>query len=151
MITSQPADRTEQNLNEALAHVVQEIARTDNKSGLVLSLTGILSASLAILAQAKSSSLLVLTPAAGLLATATLLALLVIRPHMGADDRSSFAYWATRTTDQLLTDLAPDRRPDRLRILSGICHRKMRLLRLATSLTIAALVALAAAALVTAA
>ncbi|MGW2401762.1 Pycsar system effector family protein [Kitasatospora sp. NPDC001664] len=148
---AQAVDRTERNLAEALAHVVQDVSRADQKGGLVLSFTGILSASLAILAQAKGASLLLLAPAAGLLAVAALLALLVIRPRLGTADRSSYSHWATQTTDQLLTDLAPDRRLERLRVLSGICHHKMTLLRWSTDLTVAALAAVAAAAITTAA
>ncbi|WP_371493893.1 hypothetical protein OG871_02420 [Kitasatospora sp. NBC_00374] len=49
------------------------------------------------------------------------------------------------------SELAPDRRLERLRVLSDSCHRRMTLLRRALDTTIAALAALAMAALVTAA
>lgn len=147
------ADRTEQNLNEALIHVVSEIARTDSKAGLLLSLDGVLAAAVAILAQAQGASLPVITPAAGLLLAATLLAVLVVRPRiLGGDhgDRAFYAHWAVCDPAALQAELAPDRRLDRLRVLSALCHRKMLLLRWASDLAIAALVALAAAALLAA-
>lgn len=157
MTTIQPADlddRTEQNTAEALTHVISEIARTDSKAGLLLGLDGVLAAAVAILAQAQDVSLPVITPAAGLLLVATLLAVLVVRPRIiGGDrgDRAFYAHWAACDPAALQTELAPDRRLDRLRVLSALCHRKMLLLRWASDLTIAALVALAAAALITAA
>ncbi|MFJ7280274.1 Pycsar system effector family protein [Kitasatospora sp. NPDC098663] len=145
------ADRVEENTVEALAHVIGEVARTDSKAGLLLGLDGVLTAAVAILAQALGASLLVITPAAALLLAATLLAVLVVRPRINNRDRSSYAHWATRDLTELRAELIPDRRLDRLRVLSGLCHRKMRLLRYASDFTVAALVALAAAALITAA
>ncbi|MFJ6140516.1 Pycsar system effector family protein [Kitasatospora sp. NPDC092286] len=156
MTTTQPVsldgDRTEQNTTEALTHVIGEVlARTDQKAGLLLGLDGVLAAAVAILAQAKGASLPVITPAAGLLLAATLLAVLVVRPRITNHDRSSYAHWATCDHSALQTELVHDRRLDRLRVLSALCHRKMLLLRWAADTTIAALAALAAAALITAA
>ncbi|MFJ4799161.1 Pycsar system effector family protein [Kitasatospora purpeofusca] len=152
--TQQPSldgDRTEQNIGEALAHVIGEVARTDSKAGLLLGLDGVLAAAVAILAQAQGASLPVITPAAGILLVATLLAVLVVRPRITSRDRSSYAHWAACSPTELRAELVPDRRLDRLRVLSALCHRKMFLLRWASDLTIAALAALAAAALLTAA
>ncbi|MFJ7912635.1 Pycsar system effector family protein [Kitasatospora sp. NPDC096204] len=158
MPTQQPpgldADRTERNLDEGLNHVISEIARTDSKAGLLLALDGVLAAAVAILAQAQDVSLPVITPVAGLLLAATLLAVLVVRPHiLGGDrsDRAFYARWAACSPTELRAELITDRRLDRLRVLSALCHRKMILLRWASDLTIAALTALAAAALIIAA
>ncbi|WP_051743024.1 Pycsar system effector family protein [Kitasatospora sp. MBT66] len=145
------ADRTEENTTEALAHVIGEVARTDQKAGLLLGLDGVLAAAVAILAQAKGASLLLIAPVAAVLLAATVLAVLVVRPRITNDDRSSYAHWATRTPGQLHAELAPDRRLDRLGVLSALCHRKMLLLRWSADTTIAALAALAVAALITAA
>ncbi|MFG2910913.1 Pycsar system effector family protein [Kitasatospora sp. NPDC048286] len=150
-LTTEYAARTEQNTTEALDHVITEVARTDSKAGLLLGLDGVLAAAVAILAQANGASLPVITPAAALLLTATLLAVLVVRPRITNRDHSSYTHWATCDPAELRAELVPDRRLDRLRVLSAICHRKMFLLRWASDFTIAALVALAAAALVTAA
>ncbi|MFB7668315.1 Pycsar system effector family protein [Kitasatospora sp. NPDC056138] len=144
-------DRAEQNLAEALTHVIGEVARTDQKAGLLLGLDGVLAAAVAILAQAKGASLLVIAPVAAVLLAATVLAVLVVRPRIAPDDRSSYAHWATRTPSQLRAELAPDRRLDRLGVLSVLCHRKMLLLRWSADITILALAALAGAALLTAA
>ncbi|MEV7782758.1 Pycsar system effector family protein [Kitasatospora sp. NPDC088351] len=144
-------DRTEQNLTEALTHVIGEVARTDQKAGLLLGLDGVLAAAVAILAQAKGASLLVIAPVAAVLLAATVLAVLVVRPRLAPDDRSSYAHWVTRSPSELRTELAPDRRLDRLSVLSALCHRKMLLLRWSADITILALAALAGAALITAA
>ncbi|MET8624677.1 Pycsar system effector family protein [Kitasatospora sp. NPDC004669] len=126
-------------------------ARTDSKAGLLLGLDGVLTAAVAILAQANGASLPVITPAAAILLAATLLAVLVVRPRITPHDRSSYAHWADCTPTKLRAELIPDRRMDRLRVLSALCHRKMLLLRWASDTTIAALVALSAAALIAAA
>ncbi|MFJ8444020.1 Pycsar system effector family protein [Kitasatospora griseola] len=150
------ADRTDQNLTEALTHTAQDLARTDQKVSVLLGLDGVLAAAVAILAQAPSARLAVITPAAALLLAATILAVLAVRPRMdvrdpGDEDRSSPAYWSALDPEQLRAALRADRRLHRLTDLSTICDRKMALLRWAADTSIAALVALAAAALITAA
>ncbi|MFI9788511.1 NUDIX domain-containing protein [Kitasatospora sp. NPDC051984] len=145
------ADRTEQNLTEALAHVIGDVARTDSKAGLLLGLDGVLAAAVAILAQAKGAQPLAIAPVVAILLAATVLAVLVVRPRIAPHDRSSYAHWATCTRPQLRAELVPDRRLDRLSVLSALCHRKMLLLRWSADITILALAALAAAALLTAA
>ncbi|MFJ1796803.1 Pycsar system effector family protein [Kitasatospora griseola] len=149
-------DRTDQNLTEALAHTTGDVARSDQKVGVLLGLDGILAAAVAILAQAHGARLAVITPAAALLLAATILAVLAVRPRTEVrdphdHDRSSPAYWAGLGPEQLRAALRPDRRLHRLADLSAICQRKMLLLRWASDVSIAALIALAAAALITAA
>ncbi|KDN80502.1 Pycsar system effector family protein [Kitasatospora cheerisanensis] len=149
-------DRGDQNLAEALAHTVGDIARTDQKAGVLLGLDGVLAAAVAILAQSHGARLAVIAPAAALLLAATVLAVLVVRPRRevraaGDRDRSSPAYWSGLDHDQLRAALRPDRRLHRLGDLATICDRKMVMLRWASDASIAALVALSAAALNTAA
>ncbi|GGR04474.1 Pycsar system effector family protein [Kitasatospora griseola] len=149
-------DRTDQNLTEALAHTVGDVGRVDQKSGVLLGLDGVLAAAVAILAQSHGARLTVIAPAAALLLAATVLAVLAIRPRAevrAPDDphRSSPAYWADLDPDQLRAALAQDRRLHRLADLGAIFRYKMTLLRWASDTSIAALIALAAAALLTAA
>jgi len=145
------ADRAEENLADALAHVIGDVSRTDNKAGLLLGLDGVLAAAVAILAQAKGAEPVIIAPVVAVLLAATVLAVLVVRPRIAPDDRSSYAHWATRTRPELRAELVPDRRLDRLSVLSALCHRKMLLLRWASDLTILALAAIAVASLLTAA
>ncbi|MGW4694715.1 hypothetical protein ACWEO1_20310 [Kitasatospora cineracea] len=70
---------------------------------------------------------------------------------LGDPDCSSTTYWSGLAPEQLRAALRPDRRLHRLGDLSTICNREMILLRWASDTSIAALVALATAALFTAA
>ncbi|MGW4805832.1 Pycsar system effector family protein [Kitasatospora sp. NPDC004272] len=154
--TDTDTERFDRNLGEALTHTAADVSRTDQKVGVLLGLDGVLAAAVAILAQSQGARLAVIAPAAALLLVATILAVLVVRPRrevrpVGDPDRSSPAYWSGLTHDELRAALRPDRRLHRLGDLSAICDRKMLLLRWASDTSIAALVALAAAALITAA
>ncbi|MFI1522807.1 Pycsar system effector family protein [Kitasatospora cineracea] len=154
--TTATDERLDQNLDEALTHTAGDVSRTDQKAGVLLGLDGVLAAAVAILAQSHGARLAVIAPAAALLLAATILAVLVVRPRHevrapGDPGRSSATYWSGLTPDQLRAALRPDRRLHRLGDLSTICNRKMALLRWASDTSIAALVALATAALISAA
>lgn len=148
-MTTQP-DTTDQSLDRALATVAAEMTRTDGKAAALLSGGGILAAAAGIIT-ASGRAEPISTAIAGLLLAAALVAsVLVIRPRLGGGDRASFPYWATLRPDQLRDALADDRRDACLIALSRLAVRKMALLQRATDLTIAAVIALAAAAVLAA-
>ncbi|RPE34935.1 Pycsar system effector family protein [Kitasatospora cineracea] len=150
-----PADTTtdpipDRALDQALATVASEMARTDAKASALLSGGGILAAAAGIIT-ASGRAEPISTAIAGLLLAAALVAsVLVIRPRLGGQDRASFPHWATLRPDQLRDALADDRRDACLITLSQLAVRKMTALQRATDLTIAAVIALAAAAVLAA-
>ncbi|MDW8803674.1 DUF5706 domain-containing protein [Streptomyces scabiei] len=70
--------------------------------------------------------------------------LLVIRSRLGRPEaaRGSFMHWATLTPEELVEDLAHDRRAEQVIALSRIALGKHRLVRVAVDLTVAAAVVL---------
>lgn len=150
-----PADRLDANLSAALDHTVQEIGRTDTKAGVLLGLHSVLVAALALLGHQIPAPALVFAIVASLaLVTAVVLALLVVRPRLGApngtNDRSSFVYWATATPEDISAAMTEDRRALRVSALSSIALRKMQVLRHSANATAVAVIALAVAAILTA-
>ncbi|MFI1520633.1 Pycsar system effector family protein [Kitasatospora cineracea] len=147
-MTTQPDTTTA--LERALDTVFAEITRTDGKAAALLSGGGILAAAAGIIT-ASGRAEPVSTAIAGLLLAAALVAsVLVIRPRLGGGDRASFPHWATLDAGRLLAELSEDRRPECLVTLSQLAVRKMTALQRATDLTIAAVIALAAAAVLAA-
>jgi hypothetical protein len=142
-------DRTETNLDNAVAQTAAEIARTDSKAGLLLTLDGLLVASLSLLGtDIHGPALALAVTGASALVAAVILALLVIRPRFGvkgADDRGSFHYWATASADEITAGMREDRRLLRVQVLSRIALCKMRRLRWSGDASLLAVVALAAA------
>ncbi|MFJ3184423.1 Pycsar system effector family protein [Streptomyces sp. NPDC086796] len=147
MMTS--TDRTSTNLDAGIAHAASEIARTDTKAGLLLTLDGLLVAALSFLGTDVHGLALILAVAGAIaLVGGVILALFVIRPRLSGraiDDRSSFAYFATADEAGLADAMATDRRPARLQALSRLVLRKMRMLALAGDLSLAAVILIAAA------
>lgn len=130
-------------VDDALAAVRAEVARTDTKASLLLALTETLLAGVA-----AGADIALPTPArlagsvAGLLLVAAVLRLLlVVRPCLPKDggDRASFPYWSRCTTSQLAASLEEDRRLHQIAVLSGIAMRKHRGVRRAVDRIIAAL------------
>jgi hypothetical protein len=146
---------TDENLNRAIDHTASEISRTDQKAGLLLTLDGILVAGLGLLGKDLPVPALVASGVGVIaLVAAVVLGLMVVRPrfgYKGVNDKGSFVYWADCTDDEVAASLAEDRRLARIRVLSGIARRKMRFLQRASDASLVAVVALAAAALITAA
>lgn len=142
-------DRTDANLDIAIAYAASDLARTDTKAGLLLTLDGLLVAALSLSGTDLTGLSLGLAVAGAIaLIGSVVLALLVIRPRLNGrslDDRSSYGYYATAAPDEITTALAEDRRPGRLTVLSRIALRKMRLLILAGDTTLAAVILIAAA------
>ncbi|MFB7677868.1 Pycsar system effector family protein [Kitasatospora purpeofusca] len=131
----------------ARTEVTGEIRQTDAKAGALLSALAVTVAVLTATVQGRS-----LTGAAtalvwlggGALVVALVMVLLAICPMLGPAEgaRGSFLYWAECLPEQLVADLATDRRAERIQTLSRIARRKHRLLRRAIHLTIGALVPL---------
>ncbi|MFE6743900.1 Pycsar system effector family protein [Streptomyces tubercidicus] len=135
-MTDHTVDCTDQAWAEALTTVKSEITKADTKSGHILTLDGLLVAALSLMSKQSTGVALVLAAAgAAALAVSVLLALLVIRPRLGAPggthDRASFVYWATASPDEIATGMQEDRRNARLKVLSKIALRKMHIQRLA--------------------
>ncbi|MEU3978456.1 Pycsar system effector family protein [Streptomyces bacillaris] len=142
-------DRTSTNLDTAIAYAGSDLARTDTKAGLLLTLDGLLVAALSLSGTDFTALSLVLAVIGAVaLVGSVVLSLLVIRPRLNSrnlDDRSSYGYYATADPDEITAALAEDRRPGRLTVLSRIALRKMRLLRVAGDTTLAAVILIAAA------
>ncbi|MFI1890741.1 Pycsar system effector family protein [Streptomyces jumonjinensis] len=142
-------------LDAAVSHTAGEVARTDQKAGLLLTLDGLLVAALSFLgADIDGVSLALALIGAAALVSSVVLALTVIRPQLmdprtrtsdRTSDRTSFVFWAVASDDEITAGLAEDRRLARVRVLSRIALRKMRILRYATDASIAAVVAIAGA------
>lgn len=147
-------DRTAQNLADALAQVTNEITKADTKSGLLLTLDGLLVAALSLMGSGGGSASLALQALGGLALTlSVLLAVTVIRPRLaapgGARDGWSFVTFATASADDIAASMQEDRRTIRLQVLSRIALRKMKIQRAAGDATVIATVAIAAAAILT--
>ncbi|OEV03811.1 integral membrane plasmid transfer protein [Streptomyces nanshensis] len=128
-------------LTDAHAEVKAEIARTDTKASLLLAFNGVaLAGTWTVGAQpwvplaarlAGGVALLML------LASVTLL-LLVVRPRLSATAaRVGFPRWAELTADQVAAELAQDRTASHVVALSGIAVAKMRGLQRSVNLTLA--------------
>ncbi|MEV0437771.1 Pycsar system effector family protein [Streptomyces spectabilis] len=147
-----PSVRSEdERLAQAHAEVMAEIARTDGKASALLTALGI---PLAVLVAAlpgrelpASGTVLASIAVAGMVA-AMLATLRVLQPHIGNATQGSFLHWASCTPDEVLADLAVDRRKAQLVVRSQIARRKFAMLRAAIHITAASVVVLALALLV---
>ena len=147
-------NRTDVNLDSVIDHTVGEITRTDTKASLLLALDGILLAGVASLGSAIPTAALVASAVSvAATAAAILTGLMVVRPHLRVRgheaDRSSFVWLATATPEEITAAMTADRRVGRVQVLSRITLRKMRWLTFSTDATAVAVIALAAAALIT--
>lgn len=138
-------------LQTGLAQTVQEIARTDTKAGLLLTLDGLLLAALSLFkegGEVSGVSLVLAAIGATALVLSVILALLVVRPRLhrhGGPDKNSFVHWAIASDADIEAGLREDRRLPQLRVLSQIVLRKMRRLRLAGDASLIAVITIAAA------
>ncbi|MFJ1647998.1 Pycsar system effector family protein [Streptomyces sp. NPDC088258] len=144
-------NRTNTNINDAIAYAASDLSRTDTKAGLLLTLDGLLVAALGLTGtNLHDLSLILAIIGAVALIGGVVLALLVIRPRIAGgriNDRASYAFYATAEPGAIAEALADDRRPARLAALSTLTLRKMKLLALAGDTTLVAVVAIAAAVL----
>ncbi|MFC8014090.1 Pycsar system effector family protein [Streptomyces cinereoruber] len=141
-------DSTSTSLDASLAYTAGDLARTDTKAGLLLTLDGLLVAALSLAGTdlAGLALALAVVGSAALIAS-VVLALLVIRPRLskGREDRGGYIYLATAAPADITEALAADHRIPRLQALARIALRKMQLLRLAGDAALVAVVAIAAA------
>lgn len=144
-------DRTDTNIDAALAHTVSEISRTDTKAGLLLTLDGLLVAALGLTGTDLHGPALALAIVGALgLAGSVVLALLVIRPRLAApgqtvSDRAHFGFYAAADPAEIAEALTGDRRLARLQALSRIALRKMLQLRRSGDASLIAVITIAAA------
>lgn len=139
---------------DAKIEVKAEIARTDTKASLLLAFNGV-----ALAGVCSVGSQPWVPPAARLvggvalvilLASVTLL-LLVVRPRISPTAaRVGFPHWAELTAEELTAELARDCTAEHTVALSRIVVAKMRGLQIAVNLTLATAGPLALAALLTA-
>lgn len=147
------------NLNEALtrahAEVTTDLGRTEAKIAALLSALGLPLTVLTVVVPGRHlpAAVAVLLGLAGVGMVAGAVAALAALLPLGVTGSAapgSFLHWAECTSpDQVLDDLAADRRAARLIGRSWLLRRKFRLLRLAVLLSIAAVAVLAGALVVT--
>ncbi|WP_432069301.1 Pycsar system effector family protein [Streptomyces sp. AA1529] len=128
-------------LKDAHTEVKAEIARTDTKASLLLAFNGVALAGLwSVGAQSWVPLAARLAGAVALvmlLASVTLL-LLVVRPRISPTaHRVGFPRWAELTVQELTTELANPRTAAHVVTLSGIAVAKMRRLKHSVNLTLA--------------
>lgn len=133
-------------IDTELAIAATEISKADSKAAALLSAGGILATALGLITTGDHPNPAAMATAAVTLAASLILSALVIRPRLAGTDRASFLHWATVAPDELAAELAEDRRAAKLVVLSQITARKMTTLRWATDITIAAVIAIAVAA-----
>ncbi|MGY0060260.1 Pycsar system effector family protein [Streptomyces sp. LZ34] len=126
------------NLAAAHAEVKAEIARTDNKTGLLLAFIGALLAgvwTVASDAHLPAAAYVVGGMGVALLVTAAALLLRAVRPNLGGTNPMGFPLWATLTAEQIRAERAEDRREQDIANLSRIAVAKFANLRRAVDLT----------------
>ncbi|GAA2330702.1 Pycsar system effector family protein [Streptomyces cuspidosporus] len=129
------------NLAAAHAEVKAEIARTDNKTGLLLAFIGALLAG--VWTVAHDVHLPVAAYVVGGLGVALLVAsaavlLRAVRPNLGGANPTGFPLWATLTAEEIQAERAEDRRAKDIANLSRVAVAKFANLRRAVDLTCAA-------------
>ncbi|WP_338783400.1 Pycsar system effector family protein [Streptomyces sp. DG1A-41] len=128
----------DQNLTAALADVKAEIARTDNKTALLLAFVGAaLAGAWTVAKDAPLNLATVLVGGAGMVLLVAAIGLLLgsVRPNLGGTHRVGFPLWATLTAEQITAELADDRRAQHIANLSQIAVAKFTGLRRAVDLT----------------
>ncbi|KAK1180868.1 DUF5706 domain-containing protein [Streptomyces sp. NBS 14/10] len=127
-------------LTAAHAEVKAEIARTDNKTSLMLAFIGALLAGVWTVANGAhlpAPVYVVGGMGVALLVTAAALLLRAVRPNLGGARPMGFPLWATLTAEEIRATLAEDRREQDIANLSRIAVAKFANLRRAVDLTCA--------------
>ncbi|MFE4264464.1 Pycsar system effector family protein [Streptomyces sp. NPDC056883] len=151
--SARTADLLDKQHERAQAAAATEVAKLDGKASAMLSASSLMAAILmGVVPGADLSGGVALLVGLGALLNlgAIVATLLVIRSRFGRPESTlgSFLHWADLTAEQLLEDLAHDRRAEHTIALSRIARGKHRLVRVAVDLTVAAAGALAAALIV---
>lgn len=150
MTTAPSTYSLDQALTDAVHDTDQKIARTDSKASLLLAFTGAVLAGLVSVADSRLplAAKILGGIAVLVLAAASVLLLLVVRPRLGGHDRASFPYWAgLRDDDGIRASMTGDTRAARIRVTSALALRKFVLLQRAVDTILAALALLLLAAL----
>ncbi|MFD5784806.1 Pycsar system effector family protein [Streptomyces sp. NPDC126933] len=138
-------------LTAAHAEVKAEIARTDNKTALLLAFTGALLAGVWTVAKdvpLPAAAYVVGGTGVALLVAAAAVLLRAVRPNLGGTRPAGFPRWATLTAEEIRTELDEDKRAQDIAKLSRIAMAKFANLRRAVDLTCAAGVLLIVAAVI---
>ncbi|MFE5863175.1 Pycsar system effector family protein [Streptomyces virginiae] len=148
--SARTAELLEKQQERAQAAAASEVARLDGKAAAMLSASSLMAAILVgVVPSANLSGAPAVLVGLGVVLNlaAIVVTLLVIRSRFGRPESmsGSFLHWADLTPEQLVEDLARDRRAEQTIALSGIARGKHRLVRLAVDLTVAAAAALAVA------
>ncbi|MFJ1613857.1 Pycsar system effector family protein [Streptomyces sp. NPDC088251] len=131
----------EGSLTAAHAEVKAEIARTDNKTGLLLAFIGALLAGVWTVAKDADlpvTALVVGGVGAALLVVVVGVLLRAVRPALGGSRPVGFPRWATLTAEEIRAELSEDKRAEHIAALSRIAVDKYLRLRRAVDLTRAA-------------
>jgi hypothetical protein len=140
-------------LSEAYADAQGQIARTDTKTANLTTFIGLLLTGVTVAGGALSLPLaarIVGSLGVAVLMAAGALLLLTARPQLAPRAPGTFPHWATLTAEQLLTEVAVDRRPVAVVTLARLAVAKHRRIQRAVTLTLVAGGLLAVAALIAA-
>jgi hypothetical protein len=140
-------------LSEAYADAQGQIARTDTKTANLTTFIGLLLTGVTVAGGALSLPLtarIVGSLGVAVLMAAGALLLLTARPQLTPRPPGTFPHWATLTAEQLLTEVATDRRPLAVVTLARLAVAKHRRIQRAVTLTLVAGGLLAVSALIAA-
>ncbi|MER7046752.1 Pycsar system effector family protein [Streptomyces jumonjinensis] len=126
-------------LDRAHDEVRAEIARVDNKVGLLLAFNGAVLLAVGALAKDLHDIALAaqITGSLGIVTLGGSITLLLhaVRPRLGGNAPAGFPLWATQTSFEIRRELATDSRADDIATLSRIALAKYRKLQRAVDLT----------------
>ncbi|GAA1173524.1 hypothetical protein GCM10009654_33560 [Streptomyces hebeiensis] len=130
----------DKNLTAAHAEVKAEIARTDNKTGLLLAFVGALLAGIwSVASDIRMPVAAYVVGGAGvaLLLAAAALLLRAVRPNLGGRRQRPFGFplWATQSAEEISAGLSEDTRAQDIAGLSRLAVAKYVALRQAVDLT----------------
>ncbi|WP_043463824.1 Pycsar system effector family protein [Kitasatospora sp. MBT66] len=139
----------DQGLADELAAVTGDLLRVEPKSGLVFTSATAVIAGVALMPKMPPGALVLASVGMAATLVATVLATLVVTPRLDRSRSTSFTRWAVMRPEEIPAALAVDKRPERLHKLSRLCEWKMRLLIWANASSIASIVAIGLAAIIT--
>ncbi|MFJ5926538.1 Pycsar system effector family protein [Kitasatospora sp. NPDC092948] len=136
-------------LADELAAVTGDLLRTEPKSGAVYTTATAVIAGIALMPKMPPTALALASIGMAATLVATVLATLVVTPRLDRSRSTSFTRWAVMRPEEIPAALAVDQRPERLHKLSKLCEWKMTLLIWANVGSIASIVSLGLAAIIT--
>ncbi|WP_030273006.1 Pycsar system effector family protein [Streptomyces sp. NRRL B-24484] len=136
-------------LDIELAAVTADIARTDSKSSLILTLSTLMVGGIALLGKMPPVALGVAAVGTTAMIGSAALSILVVMPRTDKTRSTGFTRWADLRPEEIPNAVTADPRPQRLHNLSKICEGKMTHLVWASRLSLLAIIATSAAAILT--